>query len=250
MKTECIALLQKFTGKKYIHFVDRANTAIFSALQLLQKQFNTIYIQDQGGWKTYITYANELQFTIKKLYTDYGIVSEVPLQTLLLINSMPAYIAYQDMNQINPKIIINDISGSIGNEKAMKGDILIQSFGRWKPVSYRGGMVATSNPQFYEHFKDIKEPKLDFAILHHQLLTFHTKVARWHQVHNKIINDLNNMDITHKNKLGINVIIKYKTTTEKQKILNYCTSHKFTYTKCPEYFKINEQAISIEVTRT
>ena len=65
----------------------------------------------------------------------------------------------------------------------------------------------------------------------------------------KVINDLVDYDIIHKNDLGFVVIIKFKDDTEKENLINYCKNNNLEWTECPRYIRINQKAISIEIKR-
>ena len=65
----------------------------------------------------------------------------------------------------------------------------------------------------------------------------------------KIKKDLGKFDIIHKDKKGINVVVKFKDENEKKKIVDYCRDNDYEYTECPRYIRVNCNAISIEVKR-
>ena len=48
---------------------------------------------------------------------------------------------------------------------------------------------------------------------------------------------------------GHNVIVKFNTDEEKEKIINYCDKNELEYTLCPRYIRVEENAVSIEVKR-
>ena len=65
----------------------------------------------------------------------------------------------------------------------------------------------------------------------------------------KIVNDLKDFTIIHKNDLGFVVVVKFATDEEKEKIINYCNKESLPWTECPRYIRLNKKAISIEVKR-
>ena len=63
-------------------------------------------------------------------------------------------------------MLINDVAGRIGTKEAKVGDILLGSFGRWKPLNVEsGGFLATDNKEYYEFLKEF-EVDIDFEKLH------------------------------------------------------------------------------------
>lgn len=245
-------LLQKLTSKKHILFTDKGNTSIKLALKLMKKlDMKNCYLQDQGGWITYRQFAKK--FNIKEIKTNYGLIDNLNISedSFLIINSLAAYSYYQDMSKIIG-FIINDVSGSIGTDAATKGEIILGSFGRWKPVNLNyGGFIATDNLDYYNFLKEnlTREVNINYDNLHKELTNLNNTLTKFYEINKKIKKDLKTFDIINKDLLGINVIIKYKTDNEKQQILNYCTKNSYEFTNCPMYIRILEKAICIEVKR-
>ena len=65
----------------------------------------------------------------------------------------------------------------------------------------------------------------------------------------KIKEDLKGFDIVHKDGNGLNVVVKFKDKSEKQKLIKYCKQNNYEYTMCPRYIRVLDKAISIEVKR-
>ena len=257
-KEKCIGLLQKLIKKQYILFTDRGNTSIRLALELmkvLKKKKNLI--QDQGGWLTYKDFSKELGLEAVELETDYGLLNlklfSIPDNSFFLINSMPAYAFYEDMKKIFKlkKMLINDISGSIGTKYAKYGNIVVCSFGKWKTINCGGGLIATNNYDFFKYFENslATEANINFEELYQQLDNISTTIKKKIKINKKIKKDLKDMEIIHKKQKGFNVIVKYKDDEEKGKIINYCNENKYPFVECPKYIRVNEKAISIEVKR-
>ncbi|MBC8495754.1 DegT/DnrJ/EryC1/StrS family aminotransferase [archaeon] len=257
METPCSSEIKNLTGKKYVVFTARGNSAILAALKYVkQKGLNDILIQDQGGWITYPQYIKKLKLNQIKLTTNYGLINKITEKNaVLLINSMPGYFVLQDMDDIaiqcknNNLFLINDVSGSIGTKQAKEGDILFGSFGRWKPLNMEeGGFIATDDKEAYNFFKefefDISCEKLcgKLSKLQEKLNFFNDKVK-------EIKEDLKDYDIIHREQKGLNVVVKYSSEKEKEKLIKYCNEKKLEFVECPKYIRVNEQAISIEVKR-
>jgi len=258
MEKETFELFKNLTNKEHIQLVSRGNKAILYALRIAKKLGKTkLFIQDQGGWITYKQFGDKLKLDINIIGTDYGLVNpdrlDVNQDSILLINSLTGYFAQQDMDTIYSKcfskkcLVINDISGSIGTEAAKAGDILVCSFGEDKPLNYgKGGLIAVENKDFFnltkideEELKDINQKIIDLP----QRLFLLKKVSK------KIKQDLKDYDIIHKDKEGINVVIKFNSEKEKKELIDYCNKNKYEYTECPRYIRVMTDAISIEVKR-
>ena len=152
---EAIQKLRGITGKKNIILTTCGNNAIWKSLKYAKKQNkDTVLIQDQGGWITYKTFPKRLKLNILELKTEYGIINpestKIPENSIILINSMPGYHALQPMEKLQAlakqsnSILINDIAGSISTDNSKIGDILVGSFGEWKPINLEyGGFIAT-----------------------------------------------------------------------------------------------------------
>jgi len=75
------------------------------------------------------------------------------------------------------------------------------------------------------------------------------KILYFDSVRKKVINDLKDFKIIHKEKKGINVVVKYHNEREKERVIDYCKSKNLEYVLCPNYIKVNERAVSIEIKR-
>ncbi len=58
----------------------------------------------------------------------------------------------------------------------------------------------------------------------------------------KVKKDLKGNEILHKESEGMNVVVKYT-----PQVLTYCVKNRFPYILCPNYIRVNEKAISIEL---
>lgn len=257
--------LLDLVGKKYLAFTPRGNAAIKLILEILkmQKKYDKVLLQDQGGWLTYPQFVEKLKFEKIELKTDYGLVYANDLKeykdSILLINSMPAYAFLVDMDAVmevskeNNIFVINDVSGSIGTEEAKFGDVVFGSFGEDKPLELgEGGFIATDNEEFFkeivllnthkptDEFLDKLDEKID--LLEDRLSFF--EIARY-----QVIDDLNLYNIIHPEEKGINVIIKYSNEMELNEILLYLKENNLEHTMCPRYIRVNDVAVSIEIKR-
>lgn len=263
-----INTLKKITNHNFIELTSRGNTAIFAALYCVRKINSTkkiILVPDQGGWFSYIKYPKMLELTVKYVKTNYGVIDLNELKqkskdACAFIYSNPAgYFVEQPIKKIyelckkNNCLVILDITGSIGKVNDF-GDFFVCSFGKWKPINLGyGGFVSTSKKEYFEMpkeiFNTISFNEKYFKPLFDKLLSLKKRYQLFEKINEKVKHDLKNFDIIHKEKKGINVIVKFFNKQEKEKIINYCEKHNLEYTSCPRYIRVNEKAISIEIKR-
>ncbi len=263
MKEKCASILKDLTRKKFVLFVKRGNTAIRLSLRLARSLgYKKVLMQDQGGWLTYKQFAKKEKLEPEELGTHYGMLRYTTLKDYsncaLLMNSMPGYHALQNMKLFEKvckeqKIfLINDASGSIGTSQAEKGDIIFASFAKDKPVNIQnhGGFIATDK---YEHVKFLEKENPDYDIDFEELLkklnNLRKRLDYFKLVRNKVLDDLRDYDILHRKRPGINVIVRYYTEHERERLINYCNNEKLEYTLCPKKIKVLERAVSIEIKR-
>ncbi len=251
-------VLRTLTGKKNIVFTSRGNTSILATLKYAKnKGYNTILIQDQGGWMTYPQYISRLKLNEVRLTTNYGLINLDELKNykdvVLLVNSMAGYCALHDMKAIadickkNKIFLINDVSGSIGTDQAQYGDLIFGSFGKWKPINLHDGAFIAMNGEtefFTEYEYEVKEKEL-----FEKLSTLDYKLKFYEVINHKIKAELKGFDIVHKSQSGINVIVKFKDEAEKKTLIDYCVKHHYEFVECPKYIRVTKNAISIEVKR-
>ncbi|MFT4343145.1 MAG: hypothetical protein ACMXYE_00180 [Candidatus Woesearchaeota archaeon] len=241
--------LRTLTGKKNIYLVERGNKAIWHALNYAHEQgFKEVSIQDQGGWVTYEPYSVRLSLVVNTIPTDYGLFEGDFQDAVLLINSMPGYASYLDTTKITVTngLIINDVSGSIGTPQGKWGDIIVGSFGRWKPVNAGfGGFIATDKGLNIE----------EFSFNENGLLTIIQKLEELPKRREFLVStcaqvkeSLKQCTIIHPKHEGIVVIVKGD-SHDSAHVLAFCDEFEFPYTICPRYIRITEPGVSIEVKR-
>lgn len=253
--------LRELTKKKHLFVVKSGDHAIKYTLRLVKQLGKQLLIQDQGGWLTYMQFAEKNHLPLEEVKTYFGLVLPVSLEEhhnkAFLINSMPGYAALQEMQPIaslcakNQLVLINDVSGSIGTAQATVGDILLGSFGKDKPLNlHQGGFIATNNEEFARFFEAHADPyRLDEAAFAAEVRQLNKKRERWAKLRSKVVKQLENFRIIHPHEEGINVIVAYVDDFEKKKLIKYCDRKKYPYTECPRYIRVLENAISIELKR-
>jgi hypothetical protein len=280
-KEKALGRLKELTSHKHVKLTNCCNSAILLAfIMVKQKGCGTILIPDQGGWLTYKTFPQLLGLKIVEIKTDYGILdlkdlaAKADSSSSLIIASLAGYIAPQPLKEISKIcrekgcLLIEDASGAIGmaigaangpgGSKTLcdgkLSDIIVASFGKWKPVNLRyGGFISTNSkelfeidPELWQTFKFHDDflgrllEKLDAASQH---------VSRLQKACEKIKADLKDMKIIHKDQPGLNVIVLFSSPAEKEKIINYCKTNGYEHTVCPRYIRVMDQAVSIEVKR-
>lgn len=265
-KERCERIIAGLTGKRHVYFTDRGNRAIKLVLKLGKKMGKTrVLIQDQGGWMTYKPFSEERKLEVTELPTDFGILSEDVVlangnkESLLLINSMPGYFAEQkNMEQIHAACkekdvwLVNDVAGSIGTPLAKIGDIIIGSFGRWKPVNNEyGGFIATDDLKHIDFFEENQtvEVKEFYDDLYKKLRALPERLKGMHELADQVKVDLERYDIIHREENGFNVVVRYRDPQIKEELLSFCASRGYEFTECPRYIRVLIDAISIELKR-
>lgn len=261
---EIIEKLKQLTGKEYVQLTERGNKAIMLALALAkQLGKTTVLIPDQGGWLTFKNYPGKLNLKLKEIKTSHGLLSLEDLEkkadndSALLACSMPGYLAVEtclkkihDVCRKKNMLFINDASGSIGTEAAKCGDLIVSSFGKWKPVNLEyGGFVATNDNEHYTNFDEsyFEEEKQEKLL--EKLEQLPERLKKLKEARDKILDELQSFDIIHKDKQGINIAVRFDDEEAKNRITDYCRQNRLEFTECPRYIRVNEKAVSIEVKR-
>ncbi len=270
MKQKSIELLKEYTRHDFIELTSRGNTAIFAAFYCARKlnlDKKKVLVPDQGGWLSYLKYPKMLEMEPVEVKTDCGIIDledlkEKAKNANCVIYPNPAgYFAEQPIREIyeickGKCFVIMDVTGSIGSElcDGEFADIMVGSFGRWKPVNLGyGGFLSSREKQHFhipkEIFNTTSFDEKYLPLLYEKLKNIKKRYGLFEKINKKIKKDLKDFKILHKNKRGINVIVKFTDEKEKNKIVDYCVKNKYQFTICPRYIRVNEQAVSIEVKR-
>ncbi|MBU1201080.1 MAG: hypothetical protein KKA51_01150 [Nanoarchaeota archaeon] len=250
MMDECESILRVLTKKKHVIFTKRCNESILACLKLAKHLgYKDVHIPDQGGWITYSQYVKKLGLISHSVKTKSGLFEKFSTDSVLLMHSMPAYVALQDMKKLKAGLLINDVCGSIGTKNAKIGDLIVCSFGRWKPINFgSGGIIATDSKGFYDFLKSF-ESELDFEGLHKKLLQLRERLDFLNKKVSVVKTDLSDFDIIHKNENGLNVIVRFSSVFEKEKLIKYCQQNNYEFVECPRYIRVLDDAISVEIKR-
>lgn len=255
---------------KLIDFPDviltkRGNESIKLALEIAKNQNKPkIFILDQGGWITYPQFIQKLDLEEIEIKTNDceidldDLEKQLNENSTLLIHSLSGYWYKQPMEEIydicknKNALLICDVAGGIIDKNLVKGDIIIGSFGRWKPIdNHSGGFIATNLENNIEPTTEIKTPK--------QLLEKIKKVKeRSEFLNNKsleIIKEIKNNNLTTLNDLENNpdmnyvVLSPFNTKEEKEILLNIANRHNLEANECPREIRSLRQAISFEIKK-
>ncbi|MDP2906559.1 MAG: DegT/DnrJ/EryC1/StrS family aminotransferase [Nanoarchaeota archaeon] len=264
MQEEVIQRLKELTKHNAVRLTNRGNASIFIALAVAKKVNDKpfLLIPDQGGWISFRTYPKMLGFDVKEVPTDRGILNLKALEegtktaSALIMTSFAGYFAEQPLEEIseickkNNCLLIEDATGSIGDKVLCNGglsDIIVGSFGRWKPVNLGyGGFISVRNKELFEQ---AREP-LSLVKVHNNIyddllpLLNSKRLEKLLKLQAKVKKELKGVEIFHKDKRGLNVVTEYS-----EKVLDYCNKKKYEYVLCPTYARVNEKAISIELKR-
>jgi len=264
MKEKVLERLKELTKHNHIRITDRGNSAIFIAMAMAKKLNPKPFflIPEQGGWISFRTYPRLLGFDIKEIQTDRGVLNLKTLKegtknaSALIMTSFAGYYAEQPLEKIaeickkNDCLLIEDASGAIGDQTLCDGefsDIIVSSFGRWKPINLGyGGFISVKNKHFFE---EAKEP-LSLIKAHNSIyeelfsLLNNDRLKNLLNLQEEVKEELKDFKIFHRNKRGLNVITEYN-----PEVLKYCKKKNYPHILCPTYIRVNEKAISIELKR-
>ena len=258
--------MERLTKHDNVHFTDRGNSAIFMALSIA-KQINNkpkILIPDQGGWYSYKRYPKYFGLEIVEVKTDYGVIDLKDLKKKIkkedvccfIFSSFAGYFAEQPLRKMKTIckkkscLIIEDSCGSIGDTKLCNGkyaDMTVGSFGNWKPISYGyGGWISVREKRWFDNAREVMSMCKVHERFYRDIMKFirKNKFKKLIKLNKIVKDDLKDFDIIHRDKRGLNVVVKFD-----PKVTEYCKEKGFQHILCPNYIRVNEMAISIELKR-
>ena len=264
MQEQVIQRLKELTKHNAVRITNRGNASIFIAMSMVQKvnPKSFFLIPDQGGWISFRTYPKILGFDVKEIPTNRGILNLKALEegtknaSALIMTSFAGYFAEQPLGEIseickkNNCLLIEDATGSIGDKVLCNGelsDIIVGSFGRWKPINLGyGGFISVRNKELFEQAREpLSLVKVHNSIYDDLLPLLNSKrLEKLLKLQTKVKKELKGIEIFHKDKRGLNVVTEYN-----EKVLDYCAKKGYPYVLCPTYARVNEKAISIELKR-
>ena len=263
MHDKVFGRLREFLRLNHIKVVERGNLALLMALEMVSKvnpTKNVILIPDQGGWISFKNYPLLFNFEIREVKTDYGIIDLESLSknakdaSALLITFLAGYFAEQPLKEIskickeNKCLLVEDATGAIGDNILCNGnfsDIIIGSFGVKDIVNLGyGGFIAFREYDWVNYIKISSSLSKVHERIYFDILVKlnRNRLNQLFEKAEKVKNELEDFEVIHRNKRGLNVVVKF--TSE---IIKYCDRNNYPYILCPEYTRVNESAISIEL---
>ena len=256
MEQRVLQKLKNFTRHREVKIVSSGNLALFIALHSIKRK--VILIPDQGGWISYKTYPLILNRKIREVRTNYGIIDldslkkTIEISSLLILPSFAGYFAEQPIKEIskicreNDCLLLEDASSSVSDEVLCNGnysDVIIGSFGKYKPVNLGyGGFISSNQVLKNDIFSLSRIPDNIYSELN-PLLT-NNRLSYLLNLSKKVKQDLRNFEVLHKDRRGLNVVVKSHPS-----VIEYCNENHYPYLKCPNYSRVNEKAISIELKK-
>ena len=257
--------IKNLTGHDEVRITTSGNNSIFIALSSVE---GDILIPDQGGWHGFKQIAKFLNKNVITLKTDLGLINTDYLDDLkindnsaLIYTSFAGYTAEQDTKAIskycksNGITTIEDASAGIGDKENRLGkysDVILASTGSPKMINVgSGGFISTDDSEI---FKATSLP---------QKLSKTSDII-CSGIDNELDNVKENLEITlnatdylkkclpdaiHADKRGVNIIIPH----EDAKSISWNLKRSLTtdksgfITTCPNYNRVKQKAIAIEV---
>lgn len=242
--------LKSLVGKKHVYLFSSGNEAL--------KQFGNLFkyknflVQDQCSLPVY----NCLD-TYSEVKTNYGLIEVKDLilkcqNNILLISGSAGLFAEQPIDKFidickeKNCFILNDVSGSIGLSSAMLGDYAIGYFDLDLLINlgYGGFVASNSELKLTENFDKNK-----FLDLYEKLIDMDERLKHLYWINEKIKKDFLSFNVVHRESKGINVLFKFDSELEKNKIIKYCDKNQLSYALKPKNLKNNENLILIEVNK-
>lgn len=277
--------LANITNHNYAKLVNSGNSAILSAMNAID---GAILIPDQGAWNGFKQIASFLNKDLITVKTNHGLIDLDALnesiisssqegiidlddennRSALFLTSFAAYTAEQDIKEISKLVhghnmlLVEDASGAITDSEGKlangnHSDIIIGSTGSPKIVNVEdGGFITTDDSSLFERSRLLLKTdrasnitacgiykELDFAND-----TLNKTIDACSYLKDNI-EENTDFEVFHKDKRGINVIIR----AEDPKSLSYKLRHEFVLdshgmiTKCPNYNRLKEKAVALEI---
>lgn len=261
----CIDKIKDLTGHDQVRITSSGNNSIFIALSAVE---GDIIIPDQGGWHGFKQIAKFLNKNIVPLKTDLGIINtdyidelDIKENSALIYTSFAGYCAEQDTKAIsryckNKDITtIEDASAGIGDKENKLGrysDIILASTGSPKIINVgSGGFISTDNEEIFKKTslpqKLSKTSQIVCSGIDSELEDVGEKLELTLNATDYLKKHLE--DAIHADKRGVNVIIPHEDAKSiSWNLKKTLTTDKSGFvTTCPNYNRIKQKAIAIEI---
>ena len=266
--SDVVVKLNQLTGKKHFLFMDKCRHAAELLMFLAKKLgFNDLIIQEEGGWYTYEKSGLKVGLNVIKAPMQSGVLlkDKFPfIPALVLLNSNPGY-AYIDkftfFDEIKKtgSLFVHDIVSSIGEDYSTRGDFLIGSFGKDKPLSISSGgaFIAFDSDHHLKLLLDLKNEHfqgsgegISFDELSLALDNVLKKKKRWVEFSSSIKKKLlsSGFDVLNNND-SINIFVK-AVGSKRENLIKFCEENNLPYQVCPLYIRtLDDNVISIEIKK-
>lgn len=255
--------IKELTSHEEVKITSSGNNSIFIALSAIE---GDIIIPDQGGWHGFKQIAKFLNKNIVTLKTDLGLINtdylddlEVSENSALIFTSFAGYAAEQDTKTIsrycrnNNMISIEDASAGVGDANLGRfSDIVLASTGSPKLINVgSGGFIASDNPEIFRKTSLPQKLSKTSQIVCSGIDSELDNVKRNLKVTLNATDYLKKyiQNTLHADKRGVNVIIPH----EDAKSIAWDLKKRLTtdksgfITTCPNYNRVKEKAIAIEI---
>ena len=259
---EILKRIRKATSHKSIRLTNRGNSAIFAALSIAKRVNSRPYIliPDQGGWLSYRKYPQYFNFAVKEVQTEYGVIDIEQLEehtktaSALIINSFAGYFAEQPLKAIakichkNGCMLIEDATSAFGDKNLCNGkysDIIVGSFGQGSSVNFKyGGFLSTAKPEHADASRDALSLVKVHESFYREILPYlnNKRLLKILFAADSLKKQLEAFEVLHRGRRGLDVVVKFSPD-----IVSFCQQKKLPYTLCPDYNRVNEKALCIEV---
>lgn len=265
--------LSNFTNHTSAKLVNSGNAAILGAMNSIE---GAILIPDQGAWNGFKQIAKFLNKEIITINTNKGLIETELLKEVisenkdklssknnaLFLTSFGGYTAEQNIKEISKFaheydiLIVEDASGAISDSKKQLAngkysDIIIGSTGSPKIVNVGyGGFITTNDKSVFDKSKLLlKTSKINDVIasgIACELDFAEDNLNKTIDACNYLKNNLD--DVIFADKRGINVILSSEDKSLSFNLRNNLKldSHGMV-TKCPNYNRLKEKGVAIEI---
>ncbi len=263
--------VKDITGFENITLTKRCNESIKIAFEVAKILGKTKCIMtSEGGWITYPQNAEKSKMEIIRLKTTdckvdlSELESQIDDKSMLIMHSLSGYFYEQPMKEIyeickrKKCLLVNDCCGSISEKNLICGDVIVCSFGRWKPLNNQsGGFIATNSNQINDILESQLKLKDSLEILTPaniitKISGLQNRVEKINTLSLKIIDELKQIKIKVLNKshkLNMIVLAEFENEEDKLKIVRVAEKFKLGFEECPRDIRVNRKAISIETKR-
>ncbi len=250
MEEKVKAIIGNLVDKKHVYLFASGKEAMLQMADLFR--YKGFLVQDQC-----YSILHRIVDAYTDIKTNFGLIEMKDLlykcnNRILIVNGLSGYFAPQPSHEIidlckeKNCFVLNDVTGSIGLNAARLGNYAFCSFDADSPINLGFGAFMASNTELkvIETFE-----KARMADLHDKMVNLDKRLRYLYWINEKVKKDLNMYNIIHKDKKGINILVRFDATEEKESLINYCQRNQLSYTLYPKYIRQREYFISIDINK-